>query len=85
MSMIKKEKIQMLYTKYGKLNLKIDEMCNEIGISSSKVYKIFSDIGEKEILIKKLIPKWRKIGSTRMWSIDEILKWNDETEIEIKQ
>jgi hypothetical protein len=75
------EKVKMLYEKYGKLNLNINEMSKEIGISASKSNKLFSEIGEKEIIKKGLLPRWRKVGNTRLWSLESIINWNFETEI----
>ncbi len=75
------EKVKMIYEKYQKMNLDIKEMSQVIGISSSKVTKLFSDLGEAQILKRKLLPRWRKIVKTRLWSIQEIIEWNDGTEI----
>lgn len=75
------EKIRMMYTKYGKLNLNINEMSNAIGISYSKCTKLFSTHGEAKILQEKILPKWRKIGNTRLWSLETIINWNENTEI----
>ena len=75
------EKVKMIYEKYQKMNLDIKEMSQVIGISSSKVTKLFSDLGEAQILKRKLLPRWRKIGKRRLWSIQEIIEWNDGTEI----
>lgn len=75
------EKVKMVYEKYQKMNLGISEMSQVIGISVSKSTKLFSDLGEEQILKRKLLPKWRKIGKTRLWSIEQIIEWNDGTEI----
>lgn len=75
------EKIQMLYAKYGKLNLSISEMAREIGISTSKANKMFSLMTEKEIIKKKLLPHWKKVGNTRLWNIETILRWSEDTEV----
>lgn len=75
------EKVKMVYEKYQKMNLGISEMSQLIGISVSKSTKLFSDLGEEQILKRKLLPKWRKIGKTRLWSIEQIIEWNDGTEI----
>lgn len=75
------EKVKMVYEKYQKMNLGISEMSQVIGISVSKSTKLFSDLGEEQILRRKLLPKWRKIGKTRLWSIEQIIEWNDGTEI----
>lgn len=75
------EKIQMLYTKYGKLNLNLNEMSKELGISASKASKILSSYSEKEIIKNKLLPLWRKVGKTRLWSLEAIIKWSEDTEV----
>lgn len=75
------EKIQMLYAKYGKLNLNLNEMAREIGISTSKANKMFSLLSEKEIIKKKLLPRWKKVGTTRLWNIETILRWSEDTEL----
>ncbi len=75
------EKIKMIFEKYQKMNLDINEMSQVIGISVSKANKLFCDLGEAQILKRKLLPRWRKIGKTRLWSIQEIIEWNDGTEI----
>ncbi len=75
------DKVKMVYEKYQKMNLGISEMSQVIGISVSKSTKLFSDLGEEQILRRKLLPKWRKIGKTRLWSIEQIIEWNDGTEI----
>ena len=77
------EKVKMLYEKYGKLYLDTGEMSKEIGISYSKVNKIFSPKngkGEKEILKYKILPVWRTVGETRLWSLESIVKWSEEFE-----
>ncbi len=77
------EKIKMLYEKYGKLYLNAKEMSKEIGISYSKVSKIFSPKNgksEKEILKHKILPAWRTVGETRLWSLESIVKWSEEFE-----
>ena len=78
------EKIKMIFEKYQKLNLNIKEMSEVIGVSPSKTSKMFSDIGEKEILKQKILPKWRKVGGMRLWAIEEILSWNEQTELKAK-
>lgn len=75
------EKVKMIYEKYQKMNLDIKEMSQLIGVSVSQTNKLFSDLGEAQILKRKLLPKWRKIGKRRFWSIQEIVEWNDGTEI----
>lgn len=75
------EKVKMIYEKYQKMNLNMSEMCQVIGISVSTATKLFSDLGEAQILKRKLLPKWRKIGKTRLWSIQGIIEWNDGTEV----
>ncbi|MEJ2373774.1 MAG: hypothetical protein P8Y16_08330 [Sulfurimonas sp.] len=72
------EKVKLIYTKYKKMNLNTKEMSQEIGISSAKVYEMFSQLGERLIIEKKLLPKWRKVGGTRMWEIEEIIIWNNQ-------
>lgn len=74
------EKVKMIYEKYQKMNLDINEMCQLIGISISTANKLFN-LGETQVLKRKLLPKWRKIGKRRFWSIQEIVEWNDGTEI----
>ena len=77
------EKVKMIYEKYQKMNLTMSEMCQVIGISTSKATKLFINIGEAQIIKSKLLPKWRKIGKKRLWSIQEIIEWNDGTESKI--
>lgn len=77
------EKVKMIYQKYQKLNLSIDEMSSVIGVSKSKTTKMFSDLGEQKIAKEKLLPPWRKIGGTRLWDIEDIIKWNQETEFKV--
>jgi len=77
------EKVNMIYQIYQKLNLNIDEMSKVIGVSKSKTTKMFSDLGEKRIIKEKLLPPWRKIGGTRLWDIEDIVKWNLSTEFKV--
>jgi|GEM_PF-4660437 len=77
------EKIKMLYEKYDKLYLDAKEMSKEIGVSYSTVSKIFSPKNgksEKEILKYKILPAWRTVGKTRLWSLESIVKWSEEFE-----
>jgi len=76
----KVNKVNMVWAFYKKINLNIAEMSNVIGVSKSKTTKMFSELGEKKILKEKLLPPWRKIGGTRLWDIEEIIKWNVNTE-----
>ncbi len=77
------EKVKMIYHKYQKINLNISEMSEVIGISKSKSNKIFSEFGEKEIIKEKMLPKWKKIGGTRLWDIEDIIFWNTNTQIKV--
>jgi len=77
------EKINMVYQKYQKINLDIKEMSEVIGVSASKTTKMFSDFGEKKIIKEMLLPKWRKIGGTRLWDIEDILEWNINSETKV--
>ena len=77
------EKVKMVYAVYKKLNLNIDEMSNVIGVSKSKTTKMFSDFGEQKIAKEKLLPPWRKIGGRRLWDIEDIIRWNQETEFKV--
>ncbi len=74
------EKVKIIFEKYQTMGLNIKQMSKVIGISSSKTTKIFSDFPEKIILEKNMLPPWKKIGGTRLWDIEIILKWNSETE-----
>ena len=74
------EKVKIVFEKYQTMGLNIKQMSKVIGISSSKTTKIFSDFPEKIILEKNMLPPWKKIGGTRLWDIEIILKWNSETE-----
>lgn len=76
-------KVKMIYEIHQKLNLNIGEMSNEIGVSKSKTTKMFSDLGEQKIIKEKLLPPWKKIGGTRLWDIEEIVKWNLNTEVKV--
>ena len=73
------EKVKIIFEKYETMGLNIKQMSKVIGISSSKTTKIFSDFPEKIILEKNMLPPWKKIGGTRLWDIEIILKWNSET------
>lgn len=73
------EKVKIIFEKYETMGLNIKQMSKVIGISSSKTTKIFSDFSEKIILEKNMLPPWKKIGGTRLWDIEIILKWNSET------
>jgi len=64
-----------LYKKYNRSLLNLNEMCSEIGISTSKAYKILSKYNEKTILKSNLLPKWKKIGTQRKWNIRVVSKW----------
>jgi len=74
------EKVKMIYAIYQKLNLNIDEMSKTIGVSKSKTTKMFSDLGEQKIIKEKLLPPWKKVGSMRLWDIEDIVIWNLNTE-----
>lgn len=77
------EKVKMLYEKYNKLFIDVKEMSNEIGVSYSKVSKMLSPkkgLGEKVILKNKLLPKWKLVGSTKLWSLESVANFNEETE-----
>ncbi len=78
------EKVKMLYEKYDKLYLDAKEMSKEIGVSYSTISKIFSPKNgksEKEILKNKILPAWRTVGKTRLWSLESIIKWIEEFEV----
>lgn len=77
------EKVKMVYQEYKKMNLDAKEMCEVIGISYSKGSKMFSDFGEKKIIKEKLLPPWKMIGGTRLWDIEDIIKWNQKTEFKV--
>ena len=74
------EKVKIIFEKYETMGLSIKQMSEVIGISSSKTTKMFSDFSEKQILEKNMLPPWKKIGGTRLWDVEIILKWNSETE-----
>lgn len=71
---------KIIFNKYGKLNLNIKELSELLGISKSKTEKMFYQFGEQQILDEKILPKWKKIGNTRLWNIHEIISWLDNTE-----
>jgi len=73
------EKVKMMFAKYQKLNLSIKEMSDVIGVSPSKTSKMFSDLGEQKILNQKILPKWLKVGGMRLWPIEEIVRWSEQT------
>jgi len=68
-------KPKYLYKKYSRNLLNMNEMCAEIGISTSKAYKFFSLYGEKTILKYNLLPQWKTIGKQRKWHIKQVSKW----------
>jgi len=64
-----------LYKKYKKTLLSFRETCEEIGISTSAGYKLFSNYSEQYILKHKLFPEWRRVNRSRKWHIKHVSKW----------
>lgn len=81
--MSEKELITLMYEKHKKWVLSAEEAALEWGSSYSYLSKLFtkdSPFSEEMILQRKIIPKWIKYGSRRMWKITDIAKWLVETE-----
>jgi len=74
------EKEKMLYEKYQKMNVNIKEMGQIIGISSSKISKMYSEFGEMKVTAAKMLPPCFKIGASRLWSLQSIINWLENTE-----
>jgi len=67
---------ELIFRKYGKMNLKLSELSEVIGVSPSKINKLFSEKGESYILKNNLLPVWKKVGTQRLWNIESIVNWN---------
>jgi len=79
------ELVQIMYEKHRKMLLNMEEACGEWGMSYSAATKFFGGqdaLSEKIILGKKIMPKWTKVGSRRMWKLTDIAKWVLEVECE---
>ena len=77
--MTKRDYMELVYKKYGKMLLNMKEMSEVIGKSYSSISKKFGgkDAIPEDIILKyNLIPKWRKNeNGKRVWTIESIVNW----------
>ncbi len=85
--MTDQELFQILYKRYGKLEINLSEACNykEFGMSYSKASKMLGNgegsIPKIVILEKNILPKWTKTErQQRSWKLINIAKWQLDTE-----
>lgn len=70
------EKEKIYFAKYGKELFGLKEACQiwvKPGYSTAS--KLYSDLGEEAVVKAKLLPKAKKIGKTRMYKLNDIIKF----------
>jgi len=81
--MTEEELVQILYAKYGKTVLNRKEVAKEIGMSLSKINKLFGGknaLSKKVILKRKILPIWHISGKQKKWTLVNVAKWILNTE-----
>lgn len=72
--------VKMMYEKHRKMQLNMQELCDELGdgYSYSTVSKMFlHDAGRTDAVIvsHKLIPRWKQNGKRKTWALSDIAEW----------